>query len=349
MKPSLWPLALIIFLASCQSEQKNTSAVSAPSQPVLYEAIVARAQSSRETIQTTGTIIAHDVAEVRSEMAGRITSIHFKEGSFVRKGDLLVRINDEDLQAQWNKLRVDIEWAENQKNRNEKLLAASAVSEEEYDNSVMNVKTLRAQEEIIKASLRKSKILAPFSGIIGLRQVSEGAYLSAGDRITSVQNVQPLKLEFYVPEKYNALITPGKTIDFTVSYQNEPLTATIYAKEASMDPNTRTVAIRAVFPNPQNKIFPGSFAEITIPVGKSSEVVFIPSEAYIPKQDGAYVLVRRNGVVAAVDVKAGDRTAKNIEIIEGLMDGDTVITTGILQLKPGMPVDVRVSDMTMTR
>lgn len=348
MNNILWTLVLILFFVACKQEIQPTVPTS-PSVATVYYAVVAQARASRKVIETTGSIIASEEADIRSEMAGKIKSIHFKEGSFVRKGDLLVRLEDDDLQAQWNKLKVDIEWAESQQKRNEKLFAASAITEEEYAQSVMNVKTLRASEDVIRASLRKTKITAPFSGIIGLRQVSEGAFLSTGDKVASIQNLQPLKLEFSVPEKYNPLITTGKTVDFNVSYHSDVLTATIYAKEPKMDPNTRSVLIRATFANPQNKIFPGSFAEISIPVGKSEDVILIPSEAYIPKQNGASVFVKRKGLVSAVDVRAGERTEKNIEILEGLMDGDTVITTGILQLKPGMPVEVQLTDMNMGR
>lgn len=349
LKLGVW--LVLISLFACKSETTNApSTALAPSAPtaLTVDGMIAKVTRSVNNIQTTGSIMSNEEVDIRSEISGKIKGLYFKEGSFVNKGQLLVKLEDDDLQAQWNKLDIEIQLAQSQEVRQKKLLASAAITEEAYENTMMSVKILKANQDIIKAALQKTKIYAPFSGIIGLRNVSVGTFLSPTQIVATIQDIQPLKLEFSIPEKYNHLVLPGKSIQFTVSNVSRPLSAIIYAKEPKIDPITRTSTIRATFNNPDKNIFPGSFASITIPVGKQTDVILIPSQAYIPKQDGASVFVKKNGVVAHIDVTAGDRTERSIEILEGLMDGDTVITTGILQLKPGMSVEVNTVEAILS-
>jgi len=347
MNFKVWSLVFFVAFWGCKKDNKTTdsaqNSIAAP-KALIVEGIVAKMTKTNENINTTGSVIANEEMELRSEISGKIKSINFKEGTFVNKGQLLVKLEDDDLQAQWNKLKVEIELAEKKETRQKKLLTSSAITEDEYESTMMNLKILKTNEDILKAAIQKTKIIAPFSGIVGLRSVSLGAFISPMDVVATIQNIQPLKLEFSVPEKYNNLIPSGKVIQFAIAGVSETLTAKVYAKEPKIDPNTRTSKIRATFSNPSNKIFPGSYANINIPIGKQIEVIMIPTQAYIPQQEGASVLIKKNGMVTPIPVTAGDRTERYIEILEGLNAGDTVLTTGILQLKAGMPVEVNISD-----
>ncbi len=347
MNSKIWSLLFFVVLLACKKDNKTTDStqnIADTPKALIVEGIVAKMTKTSDNINTTGSVMANEEMELRSEISGKIKSINFKEGTFVNKGQLLVKLEDDDLQAQWNKLKVEIELAEKKETRQKKLLTSSAITEDEYESTMMNLKILKTNEDILRASIQKTKIIAPFSGIVGLRSVSLGAFISPMDIVATIQNIQPLKLEFSVPEKYNNLISTGKVIQFTIAGVTETLSATVYAKEPKIDPNTRTIKIRATFSNPSNKIFPGSFANINIPIGKQTEVIMVPTQAYIPQQEGASVLIRKNGMVTPIQVIAGGRTERSIEILEGLNSGDTVLTTGILQLKPGMPVEVNITD-----
>lgn len=306
------------------------------------DGIIARDTFTTGNITTTGTIIANEEAEVRSEISGRVVGIFFKEGSYVNKGQALVKLNDDDLQAQLKKLNIEIKLAEEKEGRLKQLLVSAAVSKEEYDIALSNVNMLRANAEIIKTNIDKTRIIAPFNGIVGLKYISPGAFITSSSIIASIQNVQPLKLEFSIPEKYNNLVKSGAAVDFKVTGMDETFKAIVYAKEPKIDAITRTSKVRATFPNPGNKLFPGSFAEINIPVGEKIKVRMVPTIAYIPDISGAKLFIKKGGVVQSVSVKSGTRTERDIQILEGLNEGDTVITSGILQLKPKMPVEVNI-------
>lgn len=346
-------LLLISMLTVLMACKKDKAAVpdkrpenAGPPKAMKVEGVVVRDEFSTGNLTTTGSILPNEEIELKSEVAGRITGIYFKEGTFVKQGQLLVKLDDDDLQAQLNKLKIEMELAQQKEKRQNQLLASSAISQEEYDISETGVNLLRANEKILLTSISKTRITAPFSGVIGLKNVSPGAIITPSTVIASLQNTQPLKVEFSIPEKYNNLVESGKTVDFRVAESEAVHKATIYAKEPRIDEATRTTRVRATFANPGGKVYPGAFAEISIAVGNKSKVKIIPTMAFIPDINGAKVMVKRGGKVVNVDVKAGLRTENSIQILEGLNEGDTVITSGILQLKPGSPVEVSVKDVT---
>jgi membrane fusion protein (multidrug efflux system) len=341
---------IIIGLFACKAEDKkpvgDKPAGGGNQKPMMVEGIIAKDEITSGSINTTGTIMANEEVEVKSEISGKIEGIFFKEGSLVNKGQLLVKLDDDDLQAQINKLKIEIKLAEEKEARQKQLLAAAAISKEEYDISQANVNLLKANEFIIKTNIEKTRVTAPFSGIIGLKNVSPGAIITPATSIATIQNVQPLKLEFSVPEKYNNLVTLGKVVEFKVAGMNQTLKAAVYAKEPKIDASTRTTRVRASFANPGGKIFPGSFAEILILVGEKTKVIMVPTIAYIPDINGAKMFVCKDGMAVNVTVKAGLRTENEIQIVEGLSTGDTVLTSGILQLKPKTPVEVNIIQRT---
>lgn len=339
---------LMFFIVSCKNEDiksdEKKSGDSKGQKAMVVSGIIARDQMTTGSFTTTGTVMANEEVEVKSEISGKVTGIYFKEGSPVSKGQLLVKLDDDDILAQLNRLKIEIKLAQDKENRAKQLLAASAASKEEYEVAEGNVNLLQANEQILKTNLDKTRITAPFSGIIGLKSISPGAIISPSNIVATIQNTQPLKLEFSIPEKYNHLMNIGKIVDFTTAGSTSKHKASVYAREPKIDEVTRSTKVRATFANPGGKMFPGAFAEITIPVGEKSKVRMIPSIAYIPDIGGAKVFVKKNGVAQSVSIKTGLRTEKEIQILEGIEDGDTVITSGILQLKPNTPVEVIINN-----
>ncbi|MCP1382848.1 efflux RND transporter periplasmic adaptor subunit [Runella salmonicolor] len=300
-------------------------------------------QRLEEKILSTGTIIANEEVDIRSEIAGRITSINFKEGDYVKKGTVLVRINDADLQAQLQKLQYQKKLAEVNEERQKKLLEKEAISQRDYDISLTNLNSMNADIQNLAAQIAKTVIRAPFDGTIGLRYVSEGSYLSPGTvaKIATLTNVNPAKIDFSVPAKYAANVAKGTAITFTTESGDEKFYGRVYAIEPKIDPNTRTLTLRATSPNNNRKLFPGSFARIEIILNTKANGILVPTEAVIPGLKGHSVFVVRNNKAEPVEVQIGTRGDKTIEINKGLNVGDTLITSGILQVKPGGPVDIK--------
>ncbi len=337
-------LFALLLVASCKADiKKSDEKVDKPKEgkPLTVDAIIATDQTSENRIKTSGTIMANEEVEVKSEVAGKIKKIFFKEGAAVSKGQLLVKLDDDDLQAQYRKMIIEVKLNEDKENRQKQLLASTAISKEEYEITQTNVLLTKANMEILKTQIDKTRITAPFGGFIGLKSVSEGAIISSNTIIASIQNINPLKLEFNVSEKHNAFIKNGTPVTFMVTGIKTEQKATVYAKEPKIDPVTRTTKVRATFPNSSGNIFPGSFAEINVVVGTKSKTIMIPSVAFIPDISGPKIFVYKQGKAVSIPVKSGLRTEKEVEILDGLQIGDTVLTSGILQLKPNMAVSVR--------
>jgi membrane fusion protein (multidrug efflux system) len=302
--------------------------------------LVLKPTSLDNTLSATGTITANNEVELRSEVAGRITGIYFKEGGKVQKGQLLVKINDADLRAQLKKLEYQRKLAQSQLARDEKLLAKEGISRQEFEVSENQVSTISADMDLVRAQLAKSEIRAPFSGIIGLKSVSEGAYISPNARIASLQEIEPVKIDFSIPEKYAGRVRQGHPVRFTIQGSEEVFEGSVFAVEPKIDVSTRTIQIRAICPNKENKVLPGAFARVSLILEKTPDALMVPTEAVIPELKGQKVYVAENGKAKPVKIKTGIRNDSTVEVIDGLKAGDTVVTTGIMYLKPDAPVKV---------
>ncbi len=342
----------VLFAGSCKKEGESKS-IGLDKKPGMGDqkamnvnGIVAKTEKISGNISTTGTLLSDEEIEVKSEVAGRITQILFKEGQYINKGQLMVKLNDDDLQAEMQKLKIEIKLAEDKESRQKQLLAASAVSKDDYEVILTNLQLLKANAEILKTKIEKTRIVAPFSGTVGLKEVSPGAFINNGTIITTLQSIKPLKMEFSLPEKYSPYVQNNSEVDFKVTQSDETFKAKVYARDPKIDLNTRTVKVRALYPNASGKLSPGSFTDIILPIGGQQKGIMIPSMAYIPDINGAKVFVVKGGKAVSVPVKAGLRTEKSVQITEGIADGDTILTTGILQLKPQTPVNVNIKSQT---
>jgi membrane fusion protein (multidrug efflux system) len=304
--------------------------------------VVVSSQPLDNIVNSSGTVLASESVDLAAEDAGRVESILFKEGAHVRKSDLLVKINDGDLQAQLKKTELQIQLATDLAERQKRLLETGNTSKEQYDIATSTLATLKADRENLIASIRRRQILAPFDGVVGLRYVSEGSYVSPATRIASVQKINPLKVDFAIPEKYAGKVRVGDLVNFHSDETNQQFSGTVYAIEPGIEPTLRTLQLRAMSDNKGERIFPGGYVHVELRLKEPGGALMIPTQAIIPVLKGQTVLVRKNGVVAVVPVKTGIRTPSAVQVTDGLSVGDTVLTTGILQLRPGMPVNVTV-------
>jgi membrane fusion protein, multidrug efflux system len=285
-------------------------------------------------------VLANESLEIKSEVSGKITSIHFKEGKRVQKGELLLQTNDDEIEAQLEKQRYNRKLNEDNEFRQRKLLEKDAISQEEYDNALNRLNTTVADIRLLEAQLEKTRIRAPFDGVIGLRFVSEGAYISPATAIATLYNITPAKIEFAIPGRYSTQVTPGKKIRFTIESDLNIYQGEVYAIEPRIDPDTRTLKIRAIADNRYGKLLPGQFVKVELILESMNNAILVPTEAVIPEQAGKKVYVVSNGKAKEVFIETGIRTANSLEVLSGLKAGDTLLTTGILQLRPGIDVEI---------
>lgn len=293
-------------------------------------------------IMATGNVIANEEVELRSEVPGRIVEINFDEGTHVNRGTLLVKIDDRELQAQLKKLQVDEKQARDDLFRKEKLLELKAVSQEEYDKAANTLGIILAQTELIRTQISKTEIYAPFNGQIGLRQVSPGGFVSSSTLVARLQQTDPVKIDFAIPEKYRGKIRKGTLVKFHVEGNDNSFEGHIYAIEPKIDPATRNVSLRAVCPNPDGILIPGSFARVDIVLDYIPGALVIPSESVIPILNGEKVFVCRSGKAHSQLIRTGIRTEREVQVTEGLKAGDTLITTGLLQIREDVVVNIRL-------
>jgi len=329
---------LKLFLFPSNKNAAAPAQKNAANPPIPVTGYVVKTQRFENTVQSNGTIYANEEAELRSEAAGKITSIRFKEGSIVNKGDLLVKINDADLQANLKKLNAQLKLASDKLQRQGKLLEIGGISQEEYEMSHTEVTNTLSDIDFTKAQIAKTEIHAPFSGSIGLKNISEGNYVSASNVIATIQQLSPVKIDFSVPEKYLAYIKTGDQIKFYMGGSDKKYEAQIAAIEPMIDPATRSVKIRAYAENKDKSLYPGAFVHIEIVMNISEKAILIPTESVVPILKGKKVFVSRDKVVDEAIIVTGERTEDKVEVLSGLKEGDTVLTTGVLQVRKGSPV-----------
>jgi len=338
-------IVVVIFLLALpklnlfSSKSDNPTGASVRQVKLPVEALVVKIGKLDNKLIVTGSVLANESLELKSEVSGKITGIYFQEGKRVKRGDLLVQINDEEIRAQLEKQKHNIKLNEDNEFRQRKLLEKDAISQEEYDNASNRLNTTISDVKVLEAQLDKSRILAPFDGVIGLRYVSSGAYISPTTTIATLYSVNPAKLEFAVPARYSTQVSPGKKVFFTIENDPRSWQGEVYAVEPQIDPNTRTLKIRAIANNTQGLFLPGQFIRVELILETIENALMIPTQAIIQEMEGPKVFISKNGKAMPVVVTTGIRTDSELEIIDGLQPGDTLITTGLLQIRPGAQLE----------
>ena len=308
--------------------------------PLAVNVFVVNLENLDNVVTSSGTIFPNEEIELRAEASGRILALNIKEGSRVAAGQVIAKIKDTDLQAQLKKLNFEIELAKQTEARQKKLLDINAISKEEYEITANKINTLNADKELIEANLDKTVLKAPFAGKIGLKNVSQGAYVTPATSLATLVQTNPVKIDFTVPEKYSTLIKVGRGVKFEVEGQPDAYYANVVAIDPKIDPNLRTLKLRALAKNPADRLVPGMFVRVTVDLDVS-RAVMIPTEAIVPILKGKKVYVIRDGKAAEVMVETGLRNDKKIQVTSGLVAGDSLIVSGIMALKKDSPVKVK--------
>ena len=291
-----------------------------------------------ELINSTSTLRPDEEVDLSFETSGKIVKINFTEGTRVKKGDLLAKMNDRPLQAQLEKLQVQLKMAESKEFRQRSLLDRDAISKESYDQMLTDVQSIKADINLIKARISETELRAPFDGTIGLRYLSEGSYATSSTKIAKLVKISPLKIEFSISEKYTSEIKIGYPITFKIVGSDEIYEASVYAIDPKVDIGTKTIVLRALYPNKNEELKSGRYAGVTLELSKKDNAIAIPTEAVIAEMEGEKVFVYKKGRAQSSKINIGLRTESKIEIKEGLKFGDTLIITGIMQLRQNLPV-----------
>ena len=299
---------------------------------------VIKPQLLTDEFTTTGVLLPDEEVDLSFETSGKIVEINFEEGTSVKKGQLLAKVNDRQLQAQLQRLVSQLKLAEDRVFRQDALLKRDAVSKEAYEQVKTDLATLNADIEIVKANIELTELRAPFDGIIGLRQVSVGTYASPTTVVTKLTKIAPLKVEFSVPERYAKQIKKGTNLNFSVEGKLDAFGAQVYAVESAIDPNLHQFTARALYPNVNHILLPGRYTSVLLKKEEIPDAIAIPTEAIVPEMGKDKVYLYKSGKAEPVDIITGIRTASEVQVIRGLHMGDTIITSGTLQLRTGLAV-----------
>jgi membrane fusion protein, multidrug efflux system len=338
MQKTLIFILILAAITSCKKKEEAKPVQGKRGGPVSVEVIVVQPKLLQNVVQTTGTIIGNETVDLRPEVSGRVIGIFFEEGSFVEKGKKLLKLNDAELQAQLVRLDAQEKLLTDEEYRKRKLLDIKAVSQEEYDAALNQLKITKAEKQLLLAQVAKTEIYAPFSGKIGLRLISPGSFVVSNTVVASLQQVDPVKVEFDIPEKYSSLVKDGMDISFTLENLDSVFHGKVYARETSINPDTRTLKVRALASNRQQLLMPGRFARVRLVLETFPEALTVPSEALVTDQAVNSVYLCIGGKAKYTKVLTGIRTDSEVQVKEGLQNGDSLIVTGLMQLAKDSPV-----------
>ncbi len=337
MRGVFFVILFATFWSCKQSAKKeNPAAQMKPKGPadLPVEGFVISPSVIKPNLVIAGTLLPMEQTEIHPEVSGRVIRLSVKEGSFVQKGTVLAKLFDEDLIAQLQKLKVQLQVAEKTEQRQSDLLKIGGISQQDYDLSLLSVSGLKADIEILQTEIDKTVVRAPFSGTLGFKNISVGAYVTPQTVVTTIRQTDVLKLEFSVPEKYSKRVKLGNKVVFTTEANEGSFSATIASTESGISQTTRSLDVHAIVRNPQQLLKSGAFANVNFQLGEEDNAIMVPSQAIIPGARDKQVVVYNGGKAVFKIVETGMRNEEKIEVLKGLSLGDTIITTGLLSIKP---------------
>ncbi|MFZ4414385.1 MAG: efflux RND transporter periplasmic adaptor subunit [Bacteroidales bacterium] len=326
----------VLFACNSNKQENNPKSKDKPQSKV--SGYVVKPTLLINEISVSGSLLPYEEIALMSEIAGRVVFINLPEGKLVKKGTLLVKLFDADLQANLKKMQTQLAIQEKIYNRQSDLMKANGISQSDYDQSYLQVNSIKADIEVQQTMIRKTEILAAFDGTIGLRNISVGAQLNPSTLLATLRMENKLKLDFSVPEKYSNEIKVGLKVKFSVHGNEKQYDATVMATEGGIEANTRNLKVRAIVNSKSEKLVPGGFTNVKLTLDENKNAILVPTQAIIPKERNKIIIVSKNGKAHFVTVNTGIRKASTIEIIDGLSLGDTIITTGLLFIKEGANV-----------
>jgi membrane fusion protein, multidrug efflux system len=331
-------LLLIVLLPAilcrCQSSVSDLKNSRKQFGNLSVEGLVVKPVILDQTITVSGTLKPFEETVLMPEVSGRVVYINLSEGGFVKEGTLMVKLFDEDLQAHLKKSEAEQKIVEQTQLRQSELMKVNGLSQLDFDQTVLEINSIKADIEVFKVQVRKTEVRAPFNGTIGLRNISIGAQVTPGTALATIRDVQHLKLDFSVPEKYSREIKPGVKVQFTVQGDDKKYDATVMATEQGIEPGTRNLNGRAFVDNNVTTLIPGTFATVELNLGQNKGALMVPTQAIIPQERLKQIIIARNGKAKFVTVKTGIRNVTSVEVLSGVKPGDTVVVTGVLFLKP---------------
>ena len=309
-------------------------------QKLPVQVYVVKPTNLSDEVAATGSVLADESVVIKSELSGKITSLNIREGQPVRKGQLLFSINADEAQAGIRKQEYNIKLFRDQERRQRTLLDKEYISAQEYEQANNQLLTAQSDLQALRATLDRAFVKAPFDGVLGLTTATVGTYVSPGTEITTLSRVRPVKIDFAVPGRFANNVRVGDVVSVTDEATNKKYDAKVYAIDPQIDPVSRTQPVRARYANTNNELRPGAFVKVNLQLGESTDALQVPTEAVIPEASGYSVYTVKDGKMVPKKVKIGIRSDKVIQVTDGLAVGDSVIRTGILQLKPGDAVRV---------
>lgn len=331
--------SLFVFaIESCKDKPKAMKPKESP--PPIVDIVVASPQQVTNSVEANGTVLANEYVELHPEVSGRITYLNVKEGDHVAQGTVIARINDADLAAQMQKSKVLLDIAQKTEDRYKKLLDVNGINQSDYDAAVNTVQGLQADIAYTQTLIDKTIIKAPFSGVVGLRQVSPGAFVTSANIIATIQQLDKIKIDFTIPEQYSYLIKKGSNVDVEVDAVKQiKKKAVIIATEPQINQNSRNLLVRTILQN--GTASPGSFVKVYVASDVDKKAIMIPTNSIIPDDKNNQVVLVKNGQASFTNVQTGLRLANNVEITKGINAGDSVVVTGVLFVRAKNPVKVR--------
>ena len=338
-------LILYVFVLmaafSCHSKKPDQgNARGRATGPLSVDAFVVRPNSISDNVEVPGSLLPFEETQIRAEVGGRIVALNIQEGAPVARGTVLVKLFDQDLQAQLKKLQVQMQIKVKTEERSAELLKINGISQQDYDLASLDVENLRADIEATQIAISRTEIRAPYNGRLGLRNVSLGSYISPTEIVTTIRQVDQLKLDFAVPEKYAKQITKGYKVKFRVDGGDSEHQATVIATENGVDQSTRTLRIKAVVTKTHAELVPGVFAKVNLQLGKDDRALLVPTQALIPSARNKQVVVLHGDSVTFNVVETGIRDSAYVQVLKGIQAGDTIIISGLMAIRPNAKVKV---------
>lgn len=328
-------------VAKADAAKPATPAAGGPPKGVPVNAEKVRVGKVDDELSAVGSLIAEDAVVIRNELDGRITALHFQEGQAVRAGALLVSLDGSEYAAQSAQVKADLKTEQQRLLRARDLSKQGFFSKDALEIQEGTVARLKAKQQEASSRLTKMSIYAPFAGVVGLRQVSPGAYVKAGSDIVRLENVSTLKVDFRMPETYLARLMPNQDIFVRLdAFPEETFQGKVYASEPSVDERTRTVVLRARIANPSLKLKPGMFVRVAVTVGSRPNAITVPEQAIWPQGRDSFVYRVVDGKAVLTKIEIGTRRPGLVEVAKGLTADDMVVTDGQIKLKDGAPVTV---------
>ncbi|TAH12250.1 MAG: efflux RND transporter periplasmic adaptor subunit [Sphingobacteriia bacterium] len=339
LKKTIIGLSFLVLIFSCKQKKEAPAQSAKPQSVPIVDVIIAGGSTISNTVEVSGAVIPNETVSINSEISGRLTYLNIPDGGNVSQGSVLAKINDADLQASVSKTKVLLDMAQKTEQRLKKLISINGINQADYDLALNQVNGFKADLAVTQAQIDKTIIKAPFSGVLGLRQVSPGAYVTPATVLTTLQQVDKVKIDFNVPESYTGLIKKGRMVTIQTNEADTKRKAEIVATDPQLNATTRNLKVRAVLNG--SSLNPGTFVKVLLDNSSGGNAIMVPTNAIIPDARAKKLIVVKDGMGVFVDIETGFRSAGMVEVTKGIKIGDSVVVTGVLFVRPKLPVKVR--------